>query len=268
MIAILCSWALIFASLYLVCVFIAATWGVCSGMARIKLGPNITDIRGSFKEVVYSVWKSGVAYIRSKAQVIVNPQSIDQAEIREMLQERAKAWASWSQDQRDSWEAMAQRLAGIPLPPGGIRNLTPPVGGIMSGFNAALAFGVASAIGPGGFSAYAPLGEDQPDPPTNVAVAEIAPGQIEITWTDPVTKDPDAMIRVWLRSHEKTYHKQLIGHVDLALETITLNDAKGALGQVITFTNAAPVRLIIQLDVVNPSGFRSSGSNTVEITIP
>ena len=241
-------------------------------MARIELAPNVTDIRGSFKNVVFSIWKSGKNYIRSKAGVISNPNSEDQAAARFTLQSSGANWITLTQAQRDAWEEMAQRLR---LPPfmnnnGGVLNITPRVGGIMSGFNAYVGFRTA-AFGAGLFAFFSddpPLQGPQPRPPRNLAGSYASgPGTLTLTWTDPAGADPDAKIRIWVRSRERLYHRQLLTFEAIGVGTIDLTQAKGALGAFIPFLQAHTSKLLVQIDHVDITGFRSQGSNTIDVSL-
>lgn len=242
-------------------------------MARIKLGPNVTDIRGSIGEVVYSIWKAGVHYIRNKPAIISNPKSADQVAIRTVVAESSARWFSvLLPAQRATWEEMAQRLGSITQSvdgQGGILNMIPPVGGIMSGVNAYVAFrtsyftaGLPMAV----FNDTAPLGQDQPLNVTNLAVVWDSIN-LDVTWLQPIGVDPSAVVRVWLRSRELVYHRQL-AQVEASVSLgASLSGAKGTQGITIPFAGISSQQILLQVDLVNARGYRSFGSETLEIQI-
>ncbi len=240
-------------------------------MARIKFGPNVTDIRGSIGNVVYSIWKAGVNYIRMKPNIISNPKSADQVAIRQLVAASSARWfTELTSIQRASWEEMAQRLASITggvNGQGGILNIIPPVGGIMSGVNAYVSFRAAAftaGFDPLLFIDNAPLGEDQP---LNVTALNVTYDNISLifTWLLPVPIDPGAVVRVWLRSRELVYHRQLANVEPAASLGASFDSAKSANGNPIVFSSAIPQHILVQVDVVNPSGYRSPGGETLEI---
>lgn len=242
-------------------------------MAKIELGPNITDIRGSFLNVVYSVAKRGIHYIRSKAANPLNPNSTDQVNARFRLQSSVQRWhGDLNPGQRQTWKVMSDRLADIAPAngDGGIRDMVPAVGGLMSGSNAYTGFRARSILaGLGGsFSDIAPVGEQQPTPPLNVAATyDSTTNLLTITWNDPSTIDAAGVIGVWLRSRQRIFHKQFRTVVALAVQTIDLANAKGAVGGQVEFADVEPADLIVQLQSMNPSGFASEGSVAAEVQL-
>lgn len=236
-------------------------------MARIKLGPNIVDIRGKVGEVVYSVWKAGVAYCRKTAAIIANPKSLRQGQVREFVAQYATKWyTTLTAAQRNGWNELAQRLAGLADgSQGGILNMVPKIGGIMSGQNAYIAFNVRAKLSGVAGGDDAPLGEDQPTAPTGVSAVYLA-GTLTVTWTEPAIKETGYKVAVWFRSHEKTYHKQSEGAY--AISPAAMTQAESAGGVKMLFTVAAPFNSIVQLQTVNPSGWASPGSEAVETSCP
>jgi hypothetical protein len=240
-------------------------------MARIKLGPNITDIRGTIKEVCYSIWKSGVHYARSLAGVVANPKSADQSLIRELLITASKRWYdTLTTTQRAGWETLAEILSKMSGESGGgIRNLVPPIGGIMSGLNAYVAFYTRSYVA--GLSGFwnddAPVGATPPNDP-QVQNVVWTPPNVVITWTDPTIVEVNSKIAVWLRSHSPTFHRQIAGYAALVIGTLSLDGAKGAGGGGIAFAVTSGEKLILQLQTVQPNGWASPGGQACEFSIP
>lgn len=237
-------------------------------MAVIKLGALVSDIRGTLQNGVYSLAKGGVHYVKNIPASVTNPNSVDQAFVRNLLQTTAKVWYNaLTPAQRAGWEEMAQILAGLSSDGnGGVLNLVPPIGMKGSGFNAFVGFQTraqAAGLGP---VLDAPLGETQPLPPTNMAVGYVpATGTLTVTWTAPAIADVDAKVALWLTTHQKLYHKQIINYAALIdAQNVSLY-AKGANGNQITFLAAAPFDLICQVQTINPSGWASPGGETEEL---
>ncbi len=238
-------------------------------MARIKLGPNVTDIRGSIKEVVYSIWKTGVHYIRSKAGIISNPQSADQALIRSLMALASKAWFdTLTVIQRGNWNEFASGLEPQEGGGGGILNIIPQNRGIMSGMNAyCMCYTMVRFVGivlPVGFD-EAPLGATPPSAPTLSTVVWNTP-LVDITWVDPTTVESGAFIRIWMRSRENICHRQLRWWIALAVLTTGLNMFTGAGGANIQFIHA-PGHYLFQLDCIQENGLKSGPSQTREVTV-
>lgn len=106
-------------------------------MAKIKLGPNITDISGSVKEVIYVPWKRSQYAVKSRAGIYQNPQSPRQTLLRSVTQESGFIFKNTlTPAQRNNWNEFAQGLASQDGKFGGIRNLIPKNRGIMSGYHA------------------------------------------------------------------------------------------------------------------------------------
>jgi len=231
-------------------------------MAKLVLSPLVTSMRGKIGNGIAQVWK-GIQTLRQMPAVITNPQSAAQAKMRERLGVVYAAWAALAQADKDTWGEMAQLVGGYDLPPGGIDNLIPKLGGQMSGFNCFISFAMAALTIGAAVPTSAPLGEQRPTPPLNVAASYATP-TLTITFTDPAVKESLARVRLWLRSRKGIYHKQYIGDLELAIETIDLTAARGALGKSIAFLipeASAEEEVVVQMDTVNPSGLRSMPSN-------
>lgn len=262
----LCGWVLIFASLYLVCVFIGVTWGLTSGMARITLGPNVTDIRGRVGSVVYSIWKSGVSYVRQAANVVYNPHSGDQSTIRAWLTILSKYWYdSLSEAQRIEWNDWAQTQPGKGNKDGGVLNIIKGNGGIMSGYNAFLMANLwlRSVCRP--VTLNAPLGHQPPSAPTGVTAA-YAGGTVTLTWVEPQTHKAGAQVRIWMMNHNKIGHRQEVMYTDFNDTPRPLLSFKGANGGTILFADA-PGQYAFQMDTVDLDGTKSEPSNVAEVTV-
>ena len=238
-------------------------------MAKIKLGALISDIRGTLQNGVYSLAKGGVHYVKNIPASVTNPNSADQQVIRQTLQFAAGAWYdALSPFERSSWEDLAQILSGMSKDNGGgIRNLVPAVGMDGSGFNAWCAFytrSIAAGLTPTG---VAPLAETPPVPPTGFSVDYVSP-TMSITFVEPAVMDAGAWVAVWLVSHQKLFHKQIIGyHPGNFPMVYDLTGARGANGQTLSFSTVEPCKVLMQLQTINPSGWASPGGETIEVDI-
>lgn len=239
--------------------------------AVIKLGALISDIRGKLQNGVYSLAKGGVHYVKNIPASVTNPNSADQQVIRHILQSASKCWyIVLTPLQRTGWDELAQTLGGLAYEGnGGILNLVPPIGMKGSGFNAFVAFwarAYAAGVAEIALTPDAPLAEQQPTPPSGLIVG-YAGGTLSVTWTDPVISDVSAVIAVWIRSHQKTYHRQIVSYAALASSPLLITQARGALGGYIPFADVLGDEIIVQLQTVNPSGWASPGGETQEIVL-
>lgn len=239
-------------------------------MARIKLGAIISDIRGTLQNGVYSLAKGGVHYVKNIPASVNNPHSEDQALVRSTIQVASKRWYdTLTADQRNGWNELAQVLSGLAKEGnGGVLSLVPPIGMDGSGLNAYVGFFTRSAAAGliGSFSDDAPIGETQPTPPAYPSASyDGLTGYLTVNWTDPATADAGAKIAVWVASHQKIYHKQIVAYNDLLLLTDDIAAARGAKGKWIPFQKTKPFEMIIQLQTVNPSGWASPGCDSVEV---
>lgn len=235
-------------------------------MARIKLGPIVTDIRGRVKDMIFSIWKTGVHYIRSSAAIINNPESANQALIRDFMALAAKAWYDTLTDvQRANWNEFAAGLTPQEGDAGGILNLIPQNRGVMSGFNAyAMCRTMVRKCGialPGTFN-DSPLGQTPPSAVTGLTATWNTPN-IDLTWVDPITVIEDSMIRIWIRSHENICHRQLWYCFALLALGASPSHFRGANGAQIAFVDA-PGHYLFQADCIQPNGLKSPPSLTVE----
>lgn len=238
-------------------------------MARIKLGALISDIRGAIKEQVFSIWKTGVHYVRSKAGIISNPQSRYQDVIRQAMTVASKEWFdTLTVQQRDNWNEFASGLTPKEGGGGGILNIIPQNRGIMSGFNAyCMAWAMVERCGlihPGTF-ADSPLGATPPEAPVLTAVSHLA-GTVTIDWDDPDIVEAGAEIRIWTRSRQNICHRQMRTCVALALGTFDNTSFRGANGATILYVNA-PGHYLFQLDCIQLNGLKSPPSETREVIV-
>lgn len=105
-------------------------------MAKIKLGPVITDISGSIKDTVFTRYCRSSYATKSKAGVYQNPQSPRQAEVRTATKAASSMWNdTLTPQQRNNWDTYAQTIEPQQDVPHSTLNIIPQNRGIMSGFN-------------------------------------------------------------------------------------------------------------------------------------
>lgn len=151
-------------------------------MAKIKLGPNLFDISGSVKDVVYAKYQRLRWAAKSKAGVYQNPQSRKQAKVREAAQKVSSIWRDdLTPSQRTKWNNWALYLAAMAVGCGGTRELIKHNGGIMSGYNAFfmcyLRLALCDITIPASFY-DSPLGQTSPSGITDFTAAWGAPGTV------------------------------------------------------------------------------------------
>ena len=235
-------------------------------MARIKLGFGFSDIRGKIGNYIYSIQKTGVSTVRQAAQAISNPSSPDQAAIRCNLALLAGEWRDvLTQPQRDSWNTYALTKPGMGVKDGGVLHLIKGNNGIMSGFNAFILVNQWLKSVNKVATGQAPIGQIPPTPPLAVS-AVYAGGNMTISWTAPVTMDPNAQARMWIGCHQPTCHRQLVAIQEANAGTTVITGFKGANGVTIPFASA-PGDYFFQMDTVNINGTKSGPSNTYEVVV-
>jgi len=236
----------------------------CGGFAKIVLGPNLNDIRGSIGAQVFSVWR-GQHYIRQKASSIANPNSAKQVIVRNRLALCAQRWSSTlTNTQRAEWNELAQKWGSAALENSskGYKDLMPDLGRNMSGYNAYIRAGVSNAI-IGIAQADEPnMGADIPKPPTALAITPDGPPitKLTITWVDSPDMGANDMVAMWCEVPGIS-HKQLLGYLALGVQTFDCAQTRGAGGAYV------PLGIGVyrfQLCTYNDYGVRSFGSNIVE----
>lgn len=238
-------------------------FGSESGMAKIKFSSLVSDIRGRVGEVVYSVWKTGVNYVRSTAKSIQNPQSPEQAHVRARLTECAKYWYdTLTQPQRDTWNTYASTLPKYTTGPGDIIKKS---AGIMSGYNAFLRNNLnaytSSILALGAFIADAPIGITPPDPLASFAVVWDGVGNhFDISFTGGTV--PGTNVRVWVRSLDVPVHAQVGDTPTVIAGVTTIADVYTKLGRTIP-VDSMPGVYEFQADVVDSNGQDSPASQMV-----
>lgn len=92
------------------------------------MSPLITDARGTLGDLVYSIWRAGVHYVRTKAVDPLYPGTDLQHLMRDAKIAALAAWTALTQDQKALWEEYAQQFGSRNQDldqGGGTRNLIP-----------------------------------------------------------------------------------------------------------------------------------------------
>lgn len=235
--------------------------------ARITLSPLVSDIRGTVNDLAFSIWKTGVNYVRGKTNAIQNPQSLGQNQFREDMAELSKNWrADLNDGSRALYDTYAQSSPGMGPSDGGVNELIKGNHGKMSGFNAfILTHQWLRSVGITGL-VNAPVGAVAPTQPTNVAVS-FAGGTATVTWTTPANAEVGAICRIWGRVEGMKGHVQIIATEAFDTDTKDITTIRGGKGVSFPFTDITGKVLHVQMDTVNPTGGKSAGSNVAQAVI-
>lgn len=235
-------------------------------MARIKLGVILNDIRGSIGEFTYSIWKAGVHVLRSKAAVIANPMSTDQAAIRCNLANLSKLWYdTLTPEQRAAWSAFALTKPGMGDRDGGIYTVIKGNNGIMSGMNAYIMVNQWLKSIDQATVNDAPVGLTPPTPPLNVEATWLSP-DLTVTWDIPQTAKMNARGRIWMACHQPNMHRQLVAVELTATTTKVITTVKAAQGKDTALADL-PGNYVLQMDTVDLDGTKSGPSEAIDVTI-
>lgn len=242
-------------------------------MATFTPGAMVEDIRGTLNNVVYTVAKGGVHVVKNRPISPNNFNTVDQAAARARLQEAGKDWRALIDAEKATWEEVALRCAGLAMGPGGgVTSIVPPIGFKGSGFNAYVAFrtrALLAGVTLVDFNTAWRLGvatEQQPTPPIITSLTCVA-GTATADYTDPVTKDAACKIAYWFRTRDKIVHPQIKAYDVLGVLSYPFTQIKCAQGKSVPLTELTGAILIAQFQTVNPSGWASPGSNTLEVAI-
>ena len=232
-------------------------------MAKIKLGPNVMDMRGKVGQLVYSIWKSGVSYMRQAAEVVRNPASAAQVAVRGIIRALSSEWKALPESSQAQWGLVAAKGATRKNPEGGIRALINTPEGKMSGFNAFVeANELAKSVGQT-VTIQAPVLTTPPPnmPPDLTATFDGA--KVTVTWGDIPGVTADQYVRVWVYSEQKMFHKQLIATALGSAKTVNITQVRGENGVLIDMAVFANSAVLIQSDTVGKTtGWASNPSAT------
>jgi len=236
-------------------------------MARVLMTNLISSISGRFGGGVFRNWK-GLTVLSALPDSVSNPGSLAQADKREILTYCTKQWAGLDAADRGGWQAVADQLTeqwenfdnevgvkGVCVTP---RGPFTPIGAMVS-VHALLA-----SVGAWDTSMALvdpPASVGAPSQPTDVVVTQDpVTGIITVEWTDPATWGQNAhagYVRVWFRSENGVYHRQLAASAASGVQTVDLPMLRTSGGGQ---SAVAPYWSFIQLDAVNAEGIRSAPS--------
>ena len=239
-------------------------------MARILLGPDVIDKRGRQANQVYSSWKSGMAYTRNIATVIRNPNSARQAAKRDLVGTLSRQWQTLGKTSQAKWNLIAavnyrggQGMGGA----GGVKDLIKGSADKITGINAFVQNNqLAQDVG-----ATAIITDPLPHTPApNAPVIAVADGigKITVTWDDILNVTPSQYVRVFIATHQKRFHKQLIGYASGAAKTLDITEVRGQNGEMVPIDFFNGDEVIVQADAVDQAtGWASPPSKTVQHVI-
>ena len=238
-------------------------------MARIKLGLHVADMRGRVGQLIYSIWKSGVNYIRAAAQVVKNPHSVRQSDVRECFSRSSKYWMErLTPEQRTCWDEWATKKPRAAPMQGGSRILIKRNGGTFTGKNALVMTNIILHSAGLPEVTDAPWSARPPSSPTDIA-GTFDGTKFILTFTPPEFYKPGAKVRVFCRPERgKLFHRQQSG-TGLAAsgraEATSVRSTDG--GEII---DSMPKNRFVwfQLDTVDPDGTTSESSNTILVKVP
>ena len=244
-------------------------------MAWFKLGEIMTDIRGSVRNHVYSVWK-GRHVLRTNAELIGNPATHEQADLRRHTSRLTKRYHRDLNDtQRAGWESFAKsqgsKSSGDHKK--GQQGVIPRNMDLMSGVNAFVMTNYLIWTVGGTEIDDAPKGIN---PPTIPEKGECEYVPVDKKITVPITfpewgparegVTPDGKVRVWLRGPGVVY-----GRIE---QTVTGAPGESIVVDIETYRELHtaqplhPGKFTVQLDAVNSWGLRSGPSAMNHVVIP
>ena len=211
-------------------------------MAKIKLGPNVLDMRGRIGQLVYSIWKGGTSYVRQAVEVVRNPSSPGQNKVRALIRILSSLWKALPESNQAQWGVVAQSGATRKNSEGGIRALIRTPNGKMTGFNAFIvANELARSVG-ATTTIEAPQGHvPAPNSPPDLALA-FDGDKITVTWSDIEGVMPSQFVRVWIYSEQRKFHRQMIDFAPGAAKTMNITEFRAENGtpvEVATLLNSA-----------------------------
>ncbi|MBA7584140.1 hypothetical protein ES708_26093 [subsurface metagenome] len=240
-------------------------------MAKIKNTSIAENVRGSIGALTYQLWRPGINIVRTKPTSIHNPSSGNQQRMRLLMNFYSNAWrAQLTDEERATWNTYALLQRGKATGDHGTRAIIRGNTGAGNGFNYFVGLHCRKTliIFPPSINEDAPIAEALPDNNTNYAVIyDGAPGNdITVTWDESAQHAAGAYTRIWLWNPTRTYHKQMVSFALTTAETVNFSEAKSANGVPVRFMMlAAGTPLLLQMDVMNPSGQISPPSETFEI---
>lgn len=238
-------------------------------MARIKLGLHVADMRGKVGQLVYSIWKAGVSYVRLAAQVVRNPNSARQADARSCFGRLSRQWmtkltpmerAAW-----DDWAGLKPRCAPDQ---GGARILIKRNRGVFAGKNA---YGMANILlNSAGLPEVtrAPMAAVPPSAPANLA-GTFDGTKFILTFTPPRFYKPGAKVRVFCQPERgKYFHRQQAATGFAADGRVEVSSVRGSQGTEI-FASRLPAGIYVffQLDTIDPDGTSSESTAAILVKV-
>jgi hypothetical protein len=238
-------------------------------MAKITLGPLVSDIRGKFGDMVFSQGKTGSHYVKARQTKTTNPSSANQSFQRTTFATLSKQWQDIGPTLQALWNTYAANGYGKRIVPtgGGARSIihgnTGRGGGkglfmfvnqnmIRMG-QAVLTSPVAGAVIP---NAYASI------------EAAYSTGTLTITVHNMITGD---YCQAWIVGTGKLPHRQ-VGVIAVPTggppATVSFTQVNGAKGTPIDLTALIGSEVYIQVEQMDKAtGLSSNPSETIQVSI-
>ena len=235
-------------------------------MAKIKFSGLISEIRGQLNETIIQGWKSGIFSVKKMMTSVNNPNSSQQGNIRGAVALFSKSWLDvLTPTERGAWETYAKQKPGFYVISPGVREIIGTNGGIMSGMNAYVMTNLWLLT-----AWLSPV----TDPPLTITPPEVISdfagtcvgGVVTLTWT-PTLAEAGSVVRIWMADLSGAFHKQKITTQLNITATQDVSSVAGAKGVYMSLQRYIGAHIIFQADIVNPSGGKCGGSNTVEVII-
>ncbi|GAH70565.1 unnamed protein product, partial [marine sediment metagenome] len=239
-------------------------------VARLIPSSLLIGLRGSIGAQSFSVWRKSIYYVKTKVDHISQPDTVAQQSVRNKLRSMVIWWKNaLTQAQRDEWGTFAKSRRDLDNQAGGMRQIIQGNSRPGTGYHSFIELGMNKATA--GFVPAIPLSDPPFDeiPPDGInalfASYRGAPNDdMIVEWVEPDTYPPDSRLRLWIRSPNNIYHRQISETPAIADETDTIIGAQSVGGATVLFSALAHnMPIYLQADVIAPSGQLSSPSNTV-----
>ena len=166
---------------------------------RVKLGPIITDARGTQGDVIHSVWKAGCHYTRTEPESRTDPESDMQLLMRECKSCALEGFAALTASEKGQWEEYAQQFVhrNQDLDQGGgttnlIPHHRPPISGQMAFVQAYLRLCRCRVE-----TFSTPATSSQPVLVEDLAIAwDAVNNELDVTWNDPPADSYDGTTHI------------------------------------------------------------------------
>lgn len=237
-------------------------------MAKVIGTPSVSAIYGSAGDTTYVRWNSKINYLKAKTHIVNQPNTARQTAVKDALATYATLWKeTLTTAQRDLWEAYAKQIATKAPSPGGMRDLIRGQSGRGRGFHAFISTSMLLDSAGLAHRDEPPL-SDTPPPciDTFACVWDNVDNEIDISWVQPTGSDDSEYVRIWIRSPQNLFHKQIIAAPIITDLAASVDAVYGLAGVKINLVDMADNTIFyVQADVVHPYGQLSTKTDTQTI---